>query len=328
MSVARASFRGARSIKPVLLQDPLYKGVNGHAAYFDPTITGPFVAGAAAAGVKAIRVDVNWNQHEPTTKGSYNTQHVGYLDSFMAACAAVNIDVLLIPVYCPPWANAAQGLNFPPTDPTNFADFCEYLVRRYPQVKAVEVWNEPDLSGSWSSPSASAYVSLLAPAYARIKSVNPAIKVLSPSLSNTGKGSYLTAFYAAGGKAYCDVISAHMYNDPPDHGTGTPEQLVATWIANIFSIITASGDAAKEIWITEAGWNTCPTGVSEATQANYLTRIYAAIRAQIPTCTRFYWYQFFDPVDGDSAGDNNFGVTHLTFASKQALAALAAVPLV
>ena len=69
------------------------------------------------------------------------------------------------------------------------------------------------------------------------------------------------------------TLSQHVYPRTPSN---------ETVVANVRSIMTARGDSAKNIWITECGWPTYtnaldPNAVSLATQAQYLTNLFTRL---------------------------------------------------
>jgi hypothetical protein len=77
------------------------------------------------------------------------------MDHFFQQCAAHNIRVIVSIAYAPSWANGGHtDGGRPPLNPTDFADFCEWFLRRYatyldsigrPTLEEIELWNEPDL---------------------------------------------------------------------------------------------------------------------------------------------------------------------------------------
>lgn len=136
-----------------------------------------------------------------------------------------------------------------PANPTSidygaYVNFLKELAAQGPD--AIEVWNEMNLDREWpaNDVNGASYVNnMLAPAYNAIKSVNPAIMVISgapaPSGAFNGCGSVFTGvstvvgcddwFYLqqmrdAGAANYMDCMGAH-YNEgiiPPSQNTGDP----------------------------------------------------------------------------------------------------------
>lgn len=59
-------------------------------------------------------------------------------------------------------------------------EFLEEVARRFPQAAAIEIWNEPNLSGFWKpEPQPERYAGLVASAYEAIKAADPGIQVIA-----------------------------------------------------------------------------------------------------------------------------------------------------
>lgn len=131
------------------------------------------------------------------------------------------------------------GANSYPTS-IDFAGYIEFLggvAALGPD--AIEVWNEMNIDFEWPAGqiSPSSYVnSMLAPAYNKIKSVNPNVMVISGALAPTGyfgggcgnsgcdDNAYLAGMAAAGAASYMDCVGAH-YNagaTSPSQSSGHP----------------------------------------------------------------------------------------------------------
>lgn len=164
----------------------------------------------------------------------------------------------------------ATTLNY--LDRDHFADFGNFVyafVDRYQdRVQHIIVWNEPNLSFEWGlrPVDAAAYVDLLKVAYPRAKEANPNVIVLGGALAPTVEpiGSerglddliYLQQMYDAGAREYFDALAAHAYGftlpmgDPPD-----PARVNFRRVELLRQMMIDNGDAAKQVYITEAGWN-------------------------------------------------------------------------
>jgi len=109
------------------------------------------------------------------------------------------------------------------------------------RVRYVELYNEPD--GSLSPED---YVKRAQPVYDAIKAVDPSVSVLGPAVCGMKPGWY-EAFYHAGGKTTCDILSAHDYEG---HESISPEHWV--WkVGELRRIMAKYGDEKKPIWQTE-----------------------------------------------------------------------------
>ena len=143
--------------------------------------------------------------------------------------------------------------------------------------------------------------------------------------------------YAAGAKGGFDVMATHPYPavanlppDAPDDGT----IWVLTHAAAVHRVMAEHGDGDKPIWFTEVGWsthvNTVGTpdhalGVTEATQARYLTATIDLIRTAMPYVTSLYWYAERDSPAHDSVHNQNFGLLRADHSAKPVLAAIRAI---
>ncbi len=301
-----------------------FYGINWHPTWYDSTWSVNQLNLMQQAGVQRTRVDVNWDAFE-TSKGAYNTTRLASLDAAVSESAKRNIKPLLIVLRSPAWANGGQDPRTPPNNDQDYADFLKFLVARYAgTVNDYEIWNEPDGSWAWINPDAARYTALLKTAYVNAKSVNANVNILGGSLSGwyTNPANFLSGMYAAGARGYFDTLSAHAYGDPPQHGNLTPEAVFSKWSAAILPIMQANGDGAKRVWMTEDGYNTSTVGVSEATQADYLTRAYAAAKATSNVDALFY-FEWMNSSGGTdiTQPSQNYGIVTLGDAFKPSYSA-------
>ena len=193
----------------------------------------------------------------------------------------------------------------PPVNYQDFGDFCFALADRFAgQIKAYQVWNEPNLSREWGdkSPNPAEYSELLRVCYEGIKAADPNAIVVSAGLAPTetpppaamSDTQFLQGMYDAGASAYFDVLGLHApgYKGPP---TLSPEEAVSSpeiWGGHRFNsfrhvedmrdLMVANGDSQKQVAILEMGWvlnqDLHPDyewfGVTEQQQAEYLVGAY------------------------------------------------------
>lgn len=238
---------------------------------------------ARAAGAEFAVVVFSWANIEPEPGYHYWSD----TDAVLSAAEYYGLAVIARLDQPPPWA-IRPGQN-PPFDADAYAAFAGSVAQRYgSRLAGVILWNEPNLSLEWNNqpPDAAGYVALLKPAYTTIKLVTPGLPVaLAAPASTEGEGDwavndldYLQALYAAGARDYFDVLTAHPY------GFGRPPaDAPAKYRPNFRrlelyrDLMIANGDAAKSVWITEAGWLTETDDpksqwqlVSPQTQAEYI----------------------------------------------------------
>ena len=256
-------------------------------------------------GMNTVRVDANWSGGEPS-QGNFDWST---LDTIMASVHQVGMTADLIIDGCPPWAAAAgaSGQFAQPASPAQFAAWAGAVAARYGSLGAdyFEVWNEPNISEFWSpSPNPAAYTADLVAAYAAIKAADPSSVVISAGLAPAGNTAstidpvtFFGAMYAAGAQGSFDAVGDHPYTFPADPDTDSQ----GAWgemdqaSPSLRSLMTAHGDAAKKIWITEFG---APT---EAEQTTELTQAITAAK-NTSWIGAFYIYTWSDQFGGAGFG--------------------------
>jgi hypothetical protein len=299
------------------------------------------------AGVKWIRANINWASIEPNGKGALDAWWLAEIDYAVAKAQAAGIQVLMpIADGVPYWASAdparySDGSGnhwnkyWKPASFQNYADFAKAIVTRYQAkgVHAYEVWNEPNYSRFWpSGPSAADYTALLKVAYPAIKAADPSSTVLMGGLSRNDYG-FLQGMYAAGARPYFDAGAVHPYTNNVDptlcwnaSGTATKSIDAFCGIESVRAVMVNNGDSAKNLWLTEFGWATAsaaPNGVSEAVQADYLTKAFQKLDAY-PYVTHAFWYSLRNNYwsnNNQSDVEANYGLVRVDFSLKPSYAA-------
>jgi hypothetical protein len=260
-------------------------------------------------GMNTVRVDANWLGGEP----SQGTFDWSTLDSIMTSVHQVGMTADLIIDGCPPWAAAAgaTGQFAQPASPAQFAAWAAAVAARYHSLGAdyFEIWNEPNMAAFWSpAPNPAAYTADLIAAYTAVKAADPSAVVISAGLASVGDTAttidpvtFFAAMYAHGAHGSFDAVGDHPYSfpaDPDNDSQGNWGEMDQT-SPSLRSLMTAHGDAAKKIWITEYG---APTGV--VTAAQQTTELTQAITAALHTkwIGAFYIYTWSDQYGGEGFG--------------------------
>jgi hypothetical protein len=218
-------------------------------------------------------------------------------------------------------------INYPPKDPDAFAAYAADLARRYPQIEAWEVWNEPNTSFFWRpAVGVAAYRNLLGKTYLAVKAANPKAKVILGGLSpgNTASvadsvaaADFLSLIYQAGGGAFFDAVSYHAY------GAGAIEDWLRDALLGIRYVMDMHGDLGKPVWITEMGCYTeGPGSVTEVWQAEYLRQARTFL-SRIPYLERVYWYTLQDASESTDP-EANYGLFRADGSPKPAVKAFSA----
>ncbi len=244
-----------------------------------------------------------WAYYEPE-RGRYDWTHT---DMVIRHTRNHGLTVIARLGMTPAWARPdpkQQETTDTYIDPDSYADFANFVAvfaaRYRDDVQHIIIWNEPNLSFEWGyrPVNPAAYVDLLRVVYPAAHAANPDIIVLGGALAPTLEPPdspaglndllYLEAIYVAGGRAYFDVLSAHAYGlgfapeTPPD-----PALINFRRVELLREIMDAHGDAAKPIYVTEAGWNDHPRwtwAVKPGQRIQYTLDAYTWTAEQWPWC--------------------------------------------
>lgn len=290
---------------------------------YDPpaTIDGKLDA-VASLGVGWLRFDAAWPEIE-AERGRYDFSRV---DRVLDGARARSLRVVLVLGGTAAWARpVGADWNHGPADAgarTGFADFVATAARRYAgRVGAYEIWNEPNLPGSWAPrPDPAAYRALLGDAYAAIHSADPGGVVLT---GGTGGGTtgidsvrWYAALYAAGVAEVSDGVAVHPYPDarrPADSGEMARARQVR-------ALMDAHGDGDKPLWGTEVGVATGGArSASEPEQASLVRQLHR-LWLRVPAAGPLFYYTLYD--FGGADREDYFGLLRPDGSVKPAYPAL------
>jgi hypothetical protein len=237
--VTRAEGR-ATNARVAHLEEPLILGFQVP----DDAITGGWhkplndLAVLAATGATSARLDMYWQDAEPTTKGAYAWDKY---DRIFDAASAAGVRVLWNISRVPDWARTGADRYSFPDNPQDYGDFCAAAAARYdargPIQPAWELWNEPNLDSYVDDVNDIAgFQALVAAGYAGIKQSAPTSTVVLAGLLRGGieyaaeaavvksDVRWLEEFYAAGGGPGVthDAVGFHAYCYPMDPADTTP----------------------------------------------------------------------------------------------------------
>jgi polysaccharide biosynthesis protein PslG len=297
------------------------------------------------SGARWVRANVPWNALEPNGRGSFDSTYLASVDYAVEQARAAGLEVEMpIADGVPYWASGdpnkyqdSSGYHYNrfyrPTSFQDYAEFVAWVVNRYKGlgVHVFEVWNEPNNPGFWpSGPNAASYVEMLKATYPAIKQADPSSTVLMGGLSKSDY-NYLQAIYEAGGAPYFDAVNVHPYTGSVDptscwQQSGTSKNAIDAFcgVEEVYNTMVRNGDGAKKVWLTEFGYSTYSGtyGVSEAEQAEYLTKAYAKA-ATWPYVQALFWYQFRN-WSSSNEWLSNLGLVSSSFIEKPAYAAFKA----
>jgi hypothetical protein len=215
----------------------------------------------------------------------------------MRNAAQLGIRVLAIATYAPGWASGhPEDDKYPPTNPADYGRFVSAIADRYGRngtfwrshprltpspITAIELWNEPWLTGFWKpTPDSAAYARLVRAGATAVKSRHPGIQVLaSADVPEESEGvgvdwfkSLLLADPTLWRSRLVNVWSVHLYCHNLSPWDTTETQRARFDRIYLTRSLAQQALADKPIWITEFGWRTAPAdhdAVDEETQARY-----------------------------------------------------------
>jgi outer membrane murein-binding lipoprotein Lpp len=255
---------------------------------------------------KWVRLEISWHATEPT-QGSYSS-HLASIDSAVTTARGAGAKIVMFVNETPQWESGSSNKNAPPRNTADYTRFLQDMVARYAgKVEAWEIWNEENNQPFWpTGPDPAAYAALLRASYPVVKAADPNAKVLFGGLAGNDY-TFLERAYAAQPDlgSFFDGLGSHPYVwSPPGQpgGTTSPENYwrdgngrISQWAfagyRELRQTMLNHGDT-KPLWFTELGWATYPggAGVSEQTQADYLTKAYRCME-QDPYVQVATWYE-------------------------------------
>ncbi len=201
----------------------------------------------ARAGIAHFRDEQYW-EHIEKTRGVYT--YPSMFTNYMAKAGAVKMQPLITLDWSNPMYDWSAGMFTAPHTDTGRAGYAAYsaeIVRKYPEVKAVEVWNEYN-AGTFIAGPATAnkpyyYKLMLEKAALAVRAARPDVKILAGGTVPVTHG-FLRDVFAQGAMPYLDAVSVHPYRK-------TPEGVDAE-MAELRELIKRHNNGAeKPIWATE-----------------------------------------------------------------------------
>jgi hypothetical protein len=228
---------------------------------------------------------ISWPEVEPEP-GKWD---FALLDRYVEIAAQHHVEILLPLGLTPAWASRrpnepsaySKGNASPPRRIADWEEYVRTVATRYRgKIHEYEIWNEPNVPGTFTG-SPREMLELSRTAYGALKSVDPAITVVSPSATADDGIPWLNSYLTAGGCAYADVVGYHFYVTPK-----APEAMIPL-IEKVKASLRSHGCEGRPLWNTESGWAE-PKHFQSAEAAAYLMRAY--LLNWLMGVQRCYWY--------------------------------------
>jgi hypothetical protein len=179
-----------------------------------------------------------------------------------------------------------------------YVSFLRDLVRKFPKIKDVSIWNEPNLSLFWANryKAPQRYAALLAASYdaLRPRGVRVYGFELHPWLETTrwlsGVGNWMRATNRK--RPLFDFVATHPYpltrNEAPwaRHSNSSILSIgdVHRLRAKLRTAFAGTAQKRHQVFYTETGWTTSPTSPRRNTPAQQATRMVQAV--ELASCQR------------------------------------------
>ncbi|CAN5117116.1 hypothetical protein BH09ACT12_BH09ACT12_19470 [soil metagenome] len=264
-----------------------------------------------------LRVPFNWARIEPT-EGTYDWSEV---DRVVDRARAHGLKILANLAYAPEWARGpSTTASAPPSSPRLYGAFAAAAAEHFAgRVKHWEIWNEPNFAKYFGGESTHAtapeiYTKLLKKAYRAIKAERKRSTVVAGALApgaDDDEGYSMPTFvrrmYEAGARRFFDAISLHPYTTT----TSASWTRVYGDVAQVRTLMVQHRNSRRKIWYTELGHTTPIDGLSQVTQAAWVTKE-LALAAEQPYIGPAFLYAIRDSGPDASQYSQNFG-TLLTY---------------
>lgn len=235
----------------------------------------------AKAGIAHVRDEQPWRRVEKSPDSyAFDERLAGY----MAALKEATRDPLIVLAFANPLHD--QGLT-PHTDAgfRAYAAYAEAVVKRYPELRAVEIWNEYNgdfCEGPCRSDRPGTYSRMLTVAHNALKLARPEVTVVGGAAAGVPI-DYLRRLFGLGALNSMDALAIHPY-------VPTPEAVEAP-LAALKQALAEVDRPDFPIWATE--FSDFPDMRNNRDAAGrYLARIVPMMLAA--GVQRTYWYLLYD----------------------------------
>lgn len=269
---------------------------------------------ASSLGIRWIRVDFDWFRIQPE-RGTFLWEE---LDRVVDRAAALGLQVLATLAYTPAWASsnpASPRISDPPAEAAFWTDFVRAALERFSgRVQHWQFWNEPNIREFWTGSMVQYRTQILEPAAAVARSVDSALRVVSPGLANLRDWrDWFREVMRA--KASIDVVNHHNYANSGrdailDLGRDRPLQ------PSLRTLIREQGVEDRPFWLTETGRRS-----DAGNQPQYYEDVVIVLQDE----TWVHRLFFFHYTDGPGQGNGGFGIVNEDLSPKPAYRVLQTV---
>lgn len=284
----------------------------------DPELRDRSFAELDSAGIRHARVDLKWSSVERYGPSLHDWSE---FDATVASARFHHVQLEPIVAFTPSWANGGAGPFAFPKNPSDFQEFLQAAMERYPDIHVWEIWNEPNSKlFSPPRPDAAKFVALLhAAGRARLFAGSHAKLVtggLAPG-AEVGIPEFAEDIARRGAFRYVDALGVHPYSprEPQESGSSFLE------LPKLHRSVSRAAGHSVDLWVTEYGYPNAKVSsgygapADERGQALRLQKAFA-IAVGWPWLKRLTWYGFRDDCNDPFHPDCRFGLLREDFTPK------------
>jgi beta-xylosidase len=317
------------SARPVTISE--FLGVNTLAAFPPPQQYRHDIELVRKLGLKWIRIGMHWYLIEPTK----DHLDLAGLDAIVAIHRKAGMKTLGWMVGPPADRSSAppgqRPDQYPPRSYEDYAERLAFFAKRYPNVEAWQIWNEPNLRAFWQpADQPLEYHRLVETVSRRLRELTPRPTLVLGGMAYysamTHGGLMFEELAKLGTFKFVDAVAYHPYLATPlgDPDPKHPYNFItnAAWLNDALR-----KRGAKAIWATEWGWASyrdrreSPLQVSEQKQANFiLERLTLLMALGFDKC---FYFMLYDLPSSVGLPDRAYGLLRIDGSPKPAYTALA-----
>ena len=179
-----------------------------------------YIQNAKKLGFNDLRVEFTWNGRTEKAEGEYNT---AYFKKIMDSANENDMSVTALLAYNNTlYSSESKGAIDTQEERTAFVNYAKAIVSAYPEIKKVEIWNEPNHPTFWDNGASEIGEADIENYTLLVKEVSTALKEISPDINvyagaidvSKAAAEYVEGMMENGAYEYMDTLSYHPYYHP------------------------------------------------------------------------------------------------------------------
>lgn len=271
-------------------------------------------------GAINMRQSMYWNAMEKEKK-VYSAADYQYIKNAFEKCGTVCLfeGAFGNPVYYAGMENTKW--NTPPKTREQIDAYAEYVVetlKSFPQIRKVEIWNEPNLtsSGRAANMTSSEYTQMVKRTAMAIRDYDPTVIIMCGALANQSSIEFTNDMLELGAADFVDGISIHPYCYPNNPDERFIEKAADNWLP------AYEYGGWLEMYATEMGFpnHINVAGITEEKSAVYFPKMY--VLGDYAGYGELYWHNGVNNGWDAYNREDNFGILRADYTPKPAFCSM------